>query len=117
VLLGGLDEDLLVGGTTALDASDAALRNLMAEWNSGRDLEARTLNLSGGGEGERLNGDGILAATASDESAATVFDDGSADFIAGGPGSDWVFAGTSAEDEGERDRVFDVALMDLVNGL
>jgi Ca2+-binding RTX toxin-like protein len=89
VLDGRGGDDILVGGTTTLDADEAALAAVMAEWTSGRDYATRVANLSGTGSGPRRNGNSFLTAGGP---SATVLDDQDSDDLVGGPGLDWFFA-------------------------
>ena len=41
-IVGNSDDDILIAGTTDFDASDAALRAIMAEWTSGRSYATRS---------------------------------------------------------------------------
>jgi hypothetical protein len=65
----------------------------MAEWTSNHDYATRVGDLSGQagspGFSSRLNGNYFLIA------GQTVFNDASTDLLAGGAGSDWLFAGTA----------------------
>ena len=74
-------DDILIGGSTAYDSNDAALLQIMAEWNSADSFNTRVSKLSAG-----TGGLPILDST-------TVFDDGVVDHLVGGPGLDWYFAG------------------------
>jgi hypothetical protein len=85
----GSDGDLLIAGTTAFDANEAALAAIMAEWTSGRDYATRIANLSGTGSGPNNNGAVFLIPSGLN---ATVFDDGAVDVLIGGAGMDWFFA-------------------------
>ena len=87
-------DDLLIAGTTAYDANDAALAAIMAEWTSGRDYATRVANLSGTGSGPLNNGNYFLIASGP---IATVFDDNSIDVLNGGSGMDWFFADLSQD--------------------
>jgi hypothetical protein len=66
-----------------------ALAAVLAEWSSGRDYAARVANLTGSGNGPRLNGNTFLMANGP---AATVFDDNATDELQGGTGLDLFFA-------------------------
>ncbi len=96
LLIGGLDsdtlmgkifDDILVAGTTAHDANNAALAAILAEWsNLDRLYAVRVANIrDGSGSPDRLNGAFFL-------SVATVFDDAAADTLLGGKDMDWFFA-------------------------
>jgi hypothetical protein len=105
LLVGGLGQDMivgkgsdiLVGGTTAYDADPAALWTLMSEWTSPRSVGARTANLGGAGDCDRLNGQLFL--TAAGDSSATVFNDNARDLLVGDLASDLVFAETGVGDD------------------
>jgi Ca2+-binding RTX toxin-like protein len=84
-LYGGSADDILVGGTTAYDTNSAALLAIMKEWTrfDRTYLQRKNALVSGGG----WNGSTVL-------NAATVFDDGSADWLRTTSGGlDYVFAG------------------------
>lgn len=88
---GGPGDDLMVAGLTAYDADDAALIAVLAEWTSGRDFATRISNISGTGNGPRLNGNVFLRADDVDPMKVSVFDDLSADKLIGSSGQDWLF--------------------------
>jgi Ca2+-binding RTX toxin-like protein len=89
VLLGGAGEDILIGGTTLFDMDPAALQAIHAEWTSGRSYVTRIDNLRGvANVGPRLNGNIFLTTGPT----GTVQDDGDADTLTGGLGTDWFFA-------------------------
>jgi len=88
-LIGIGGDDLMIAGTTAYDANDAALAAIMAEWTSRRGYATRVANLSGTGSGPRNNGNVFLIASGPN---ATVFDNGAVDLLFGGEGQDWFFA-------------------------
>jgi hypothetical protein len=79
------DQDLLLAGRTAYDADDPALCAILAEWVSTRDYARRVDRLQRG-----VDGLPVLDTT-------TIFRDGFADQLKGGPGVDWYFA-TLGED-------------------
>src|SRR5262249_2176754 len=70
-LFGQDGDDLLVGGTTGLDNSNAALQAVLAEWSSNQTFNVRIANLA------------IFM------NAGTVADDGVKDELNGGAGRDW----------------------------
>jgi Ca2+-binding RTX toxin-like protein len=76
----GTDSDLLIAGTTAFDANDAAMRAIVNEWQSGRSYAERTTRLASGADGLPLLG------------LTTVSDDLEANQLFGGTGLDWFFA-------------------------
>lgn len=93
VLIGGLGVDylsgggaqsgnILIGGRTAHDDTDAALYALLAEWASGHPLTTRLSNLLQGGGS---NGGYLLT------HGGTVRDDRRADSLFGGLLADWFF--------------------------
>jgi hypothetical protein len=87
VLLGGLNDDILIGGRTTYDNNVPALQALMAEWKLGASYGSRREHLLGQPGG--LNGTYSLI--------GTVIDDGPAvDTLTGGDGADW-FWGTALE--------------------
>jgi hypothetical protein len=78
----------MIAGSTSYDANEAALCAVLAEWTPNRSCVARVANLRGTGTGSdfanRLNGNIFLRVT--DQAASTtVFDDGVADVLTGGP--------------------------------
>jgi Ca2+-binding RTX toxin-like protein len=88
-IIGNGDADILIAGFTAFDDNVQALSAVMAEWTSGRSYDQRVADLSGSGDGHGLNGTIFLRA---DGVGRTVFDDGSADRLAGRQALDWFFA-------------------------
>jgi hypothetical protein len=81
-----LGNDIVVTGSTTMDASLVALRAIMAEWTSDRPLAVRVRNLTdGSGSAVRLNGDHFL-------SSATVSADGDIDRISARRRIDWLLA-------------------------
>jgi extracellular elastinolytic metalloproteinase len=85
-ILGKGGDDILVGGTTAWDVNQAALNALLQEWTrADADYATRVAHLRGDLAGG-LNGTYLLNST-------TVFDDGAADALTGGSGTDWFWAG------------------------
>lgn len=118
VLIGGVgsdrirgrkDDDLLIAGSTAFDAIDEALLEILAEWTSPRDFATRVANLrDGSGSSDRLNGDTFLVAAAAE---ATVFNDGANDDLRGNRGVDWFFA------QLENDRIRDQRGGEIVDAL
>ena len=96
LLLGGGDSDLLIAGFTAFDADEAALAAIQAEWLSLRTYAQRLANLQGLANptfAARLNGNVFMQASGP---SATVFDDGDADLLFGGGGTDAYFADLDA---------------------
>jgi Ca2+-binding RTX toxin-like protein len=93
--------DLILAGSVAFEANDAALAGVLAEWASGRDYQTRVANLRGQGSGPRLNGNFFLQVGGE---FATVFDDGVRDCLTGGCGRDWFFAHLG---RGVQDRLID----------
>jgi hypothetical protein len=90
-LSGGGGDDILVGGTTSYfneatrTVNLTALDAILAEWASANSYAVRVNNIRTGGgltAGLVLNGSSVL-------------DDGAADTLGGGAGSDWFFAHTS----------------------
>ena len=82
---------MLIGGSTAYDANQAALIALSNEWASANPVATRITNLK--------NGTGLNSPFALN--AASILDDGTADVLASGSGgvgnSDW-FLGNTAQD-------------------
>jgi|GEM_PF-534177 len=80
-LLGRANDDLLIGGSTTHDGDTAALLQILDEWTSTDSYATRVDKLRNGTDGlPKLD-------------ATTVTDDGLRDFLMGGPGLDWFFAG------------------------
>ena len=76
-----------------VDASDAALCAITAEWKSGRDYATRVANLRDGtGSADRLNGGFFL------QKGVTVDDEGLRDVLTGSAGLDW-FLFSDTEDK------------------
>jgi Ca2+-binding RTX toxin-like protein len=88
-LQAGSGGDILIGGTTAYDNSAAALAAILAEWGR-KDIDYATrisdLTSTTGGLNV-INGMYFFL------DAGTVFGNGLADNLYGGPGIDWFFAG------------------------
>jgi hypothetical protein len=89
-ITGGSADDIVIGGWTDWDSNTTALTALLAEWSrtdaatalySHRIDDLRT----GTSDPGRLNGSYFL-------NAQTVHDDGKADVLRGGPGTDWFWA-------------------------
>ena len=79
-------DDILFGGASAFDQSSSALREIHAEWRSSRTYQQRVNNLRGGTiTGLPLNGTSYLTNHPTD----TLLDDGVADQLFGGTGTDW----------------------------
>jgi Ca2+-binding RTX toxin-like protein len=84
-LTGGNGDDLLIAGATSYDADTAALVAIRNEWKRlDESYDQRVSNLSGQTSGG-LNGTYVLNTT-------TVPDDGVADTLTGGGGSNWFWA-------------------------
>jgi Ca2+-binding RTX toxin-like protein len=74
---------ILIGGSTAYDANDQALRAILAEWSSHRSLQTRIADLTdGSGSRHRLNGDYFL-------NGDTLLDNGVTDQLFGDSRWDW----------------------------
>ncbi len=118
-IVGNRDDDILISGYTAFDASDVALMAIMDEWTSGRDYATRVDNLRGTGTGERANDEYFLIAQNSEEPnpTATVFDDDTRDVLTGGSGLDWFLANSEHDDEGRRDRITDLSGAEFADDL
>ncbi len=97
LLIGGLDkdklngeseDDILIAGTTAFDAINSSLCDIMREWTrKDADYATRIGNLRGDTPGG-LNGGVLLQA------GLTVLDDAIDDILTGGTEADWFFART-----------------------
>jgi hypothetical protein len=95
ILIGGLGADtlhagsggdILIGGTTSYDNNASALAAVLAEWSrTDIDYLTRIAQLTGASAGG-LNGAYLL-------NTGTVHSDGSTNYLYGGPGMDWYFAG------------------------
>ena len=89
-LVGGPGDDVLIGAATLFDTDydavtadfDAPLVAILAEWNADRDYDTRVANLTGAGDGERLNEDYFLDGT-------TVLGGEMGDKITGASGENW----------------------------
>jgi murein DD-endopeptidase MepM/ murein hydrolase activator NlpD len=78
-LVGGDDEDLLIGGSTTYDTDLASLLAIAAEWaRADEDYDTRVFNLSTGADVPLLD-------------ATTVFGNGGGNGLYGGAGRDWFF--------------------------
>src|SRR5262249_53337348 len=78
-LVGGDDDDILIGGTTAYDTDRAALLAIMAEWTrTDEDCGTRVFNLTHGVGVPPLD-------------ATTVSGNGGGNTLRGGGGCDWYF--------------------------
>jgi len=84
-LVGQGEGDVLIAGTIAFDANDAALVALLDEWTSGRSLAERMDNIHNG-TGPILDGTGWRLLQ-----GITVFDDAESDDLTGCSGEDWFF--------------------------
>jgi hypothetical protein len=91
-LVGGTGGAILIGGTTSYDASspanDAALADLLAEWNSTDGYDARVAAIM----------KGVGASKAQLAPKVTVTDDLAANTLKGGSGLNWYF-------EGKKDKI------------
>ncbi len=115
-LVGNADDDILIAGTTAYDAAEAALCAIMAEWSSSADFATRTNRLMGPSAGLNVvNGQGIFLLSGPTAAQATVFDDGSADVLTGSAGQDWFWA--NVEGAGLRDKITDLSAAEFANDL
>jgi uncharacterized protein (TIGR03118 family) len=79
-LQGGKRSDILIGGSTTHDTNDQALMQILAAWNADTSSSDRIAVLRNG-----TNGVPKLDST-------TVVDDGAADRLFGGQGTDWYFS-------------------------
>jgi Putative Ig domain/RTX calcium-binding nonapeptide repeat (4 copies)/PKD domain len=108
VIQGDASDDILIAGTTAFDANEAALRLVLAEWGAERVYGVRVANLtSGSGSSDRRNDSVFLNVT-------TVFDDGDVDLLTGGAGRDWFFAKRSGS---QRDQILDLETGEVVTDI
>ena len=103
-LYGNAGEDILIGGYTAYDANDSALKAILAEWTSGRTYSQRLWNLSQGTaassldsskKNSRLNGSWYLIGD--DGNSQTVFNDNDVDTLIGNEDKDWFLANRIAD--------------------
>ena len=81
-LSGGAGEDIVIAGTTDYDTNNAALADIVTEWNAAIPLATRVAHLHAG---VGLNATRLTAVTVHDDST-------SIDTLSGGAGSDWFFA-------------------------
>jgi uncharacterized protein (TIGR03118 family) len=79
-LLGRGNDDILIGGSTSHDGNNTELLQILDEWTSTDSYATRVDKLH--------NGTGVPALN-----VTTVTDDGLRDFLLGGAGLDWFFAG------------------------
>jgi Ca2+-binding RTX toxin-like protein len=92
LIVGGAFEDLLIAGTTAHDANETALFNIMSEWTSTRDFATRMLNILGVNNSKfalRANGTTYFKPSGTGKS---VFDDSAKDVMQGNGGPNWYLA-------------------------
>jgi Ca2+-binding RTX toxin-like protein len=82
LLISGSGANMLIGGSTIHDANNVALRQIADVWASADTYAVRTNRIRNGIGVPQLN-------------AAAVIDDGDADMLTGGFGSDWYFSGAS----------------------
>jgi hypothetical protein len=86
-IVGGAADDIIIGGSTSYDpsslANDLALDASLAEWQSTTDSYATRVAQIRAGTGVPLLAFGL-----------TVFDDGVANVLTGGDGTDWFFQGS-----------------------
>ncbi|HMC64371.1 MAG TPA: hypothetical protein VKI65_05480, partial [Gemmataceae bacterium] len=108
-LVGNANDDILIAGRTTFDNIDAALAGILAEWTSSRDYATRVANLSGTGNGPRLNGNVFLQAN------TTVLDDGMQDVLTGSSGQDWFWA--NYKGSGVLDKITDLSASEFANDL
>jgi fibronectin-binding autotransporter adhesin len=117
-IVGNAADDILIAGTSAFDANEAALCAILAEWTSGRSYAARVANLQSTGTGSdfanRKNANHLLHLT--DQAATTtVFDEDSEDRLTGDTGMDWFFANLFGS--GVRDRIIDLSAVEFADDL
>ena len=86
-LYGGGGDDLLIGGCTNHDSNPDALRNIINRWAAKLPFLDRVNDIKAGIFVTGAAGDATLGLN-----SGTVSDDGFADTLTGGKGSDWVFA-------------------------
>jgi Ca2+-binding RTX toxin-like protein len=94
-LYGNGGSDILIGGSTAYDEELISLLGLEVEWVSPRTLTERLQNIRTG-SGATLQPRNVRL-----NSQGTVFDDGAADALFGGPDQDWFWA-VSGENRSDR---------------
>ena len=107
---GNEGDDLLIAGFTSFDSNDAALREIMLEWNSTRGYLSRVANLRGTPNvtfADRLNGNTFL------QKGVTVNDDDEADTLTGGTGTDWFLLDKMAPLPD--DLITDLEVIELIN--
>jgi PKD repeat protein len=101
-VIGNADDDILISGFTAYDASVIALASIMDEWTSGQSFADRVAALETGvgtGNAYRLQVSGAA-------SEVTVYDDAAQDVMTGGAGLDWFIFNA---DGSARDSVTDMS--------
>jgi len=98
-ILGNADDDILIAGTTAFDANEAALGLIMLEWTrADATFAVRVGHLQSGGG---LNAGYLLTEN-------TVHDDLAVDVLTGSSGSDW-FLFNRDGDGGVKDKATDLS--------
>jgi uncharacterized delta-60 repeat protein/CSLREA domain-containing protein len=117
-IVGNEADDILIAGSTAFDANEAALSAILAEWTSASSYGVRVANIMGTGTGSdfanRNNGCFFLRVT-NDAATTTVFDDGSQDTLTGNTGQDWFFANLLGA--GAKDKITDLSAAEFANDL
>ena len=90
-LFGNRGDDILIGGSTASDANQAQLLQLLTAWTDPKlSYNDRVAAIRAGTGGvPKLD-------------ATTVSDDGTGDLLVGGPGLDWFFPGTGDHVAGKK---------------
>ncbi len=83
ILWGGPGNDILIGGYTAYDSNLAVLSSILTLWNAAPTYAAGIASVST-----------ILTTGPTNQ---TVFNNGVADYLIGGPGLDWYFANTTGQ--------------------
>ncbi len=122
-LVGNADDDILIAGSTAFDAMDAALAAIMAEWTSTRGYADRVKNLRGEQTGreaafaERANAEVFLAVDGTHGRVTTLYDDDAVDVLTGSAGQDWFLFNADGANGTRKDKVTDLSAVEFADDL
>lgn len=123
-IVGNEGDDILIAGSLAFDATDAALASVMAEWTSSRSYGDRVKNLRGDQSGreaafaERANADNFLAVTGNAQGrVTTLYDDDAADVLTGSAGQDWFLFNADGDNQAKKDKVTDLSAAEFADDL
>lgn len=97
-LMGGEDDDILIGGVTEPELHDQAICTILEEWNSSRDYAVRASNIrDGSGSPDALNGSFFL-------NGSVIHEHASNDRLRGSIGRDWFFTRLTEDKRSDRTR-------------